>query len=137
MLVEKYHESNCTDKEILTTIDKAIGSSIQLRSKKQLIEQFIRTVNPSGSISDAWRDYIYQQKDNDLDEIISTERLKADETKHLINNSFRDGELKTIGTELDGILPPMSRFGGNNRDVKKQTVIEKLKQFYDKYFGLV
>ena len=137
MLVEKYHKSNCTDKEILTTIDKAIGSSIQLRSKKQLIEQFIKTVNASGNVGEEWRKFICRQKDNDLEEIITTERLKADETKTFIDNSFRDGELKTIGTDIDGILPPMSRFGGNNREVKKQTVIDKLKSFFEKYFGLV
>jgi hypothetical protein len=30
MLVEKYKDSNCKDKNILTVIDKAIGSSIEL-----------------------------------------------------------------------------------------------------------
>ena len=137
MLAQQYHKSNCTDKEILTTIDKAIGSSIQLRSKKQLIEQFIKTVNASGNVGEEWRKFVCRQKDNDLEEIITTERLKADETKTFIDNSFRDGELKTIGTDIDGILPPMSRFGGNNREVKKQTVIDKLKLFFEKYFGLV
>ena len=34
MLVMKYHESNCKDKSILGTIDRAIDSSIQLRSKR-------------------------------------------------------------------------------------------------------
>ena len=44
MLVAKYHESNCKDKNILVTIDKAINSSLELRSKKELIEQFIALV---------------------------------------------------------------------------------------------
>ncbi len=35
MLVAKYHQSNCEDKEILGTIDKAIKSSLALRSKKK------------------------------------------------------------------------------------------------------
>ena len=39
--------------------------------------------------------------------------------KTFIDNSFRDGELKTIGTDIDGILPPMSRFGGSNREEKE------------------
>ena len=47
MLVVKYHESNCNDKNILVAIDKAINSSIQLRSKKELIEDFIESVNIS------------------------------------------------------------------------------------------
>lgn len=40
MLVQKYHDENCKDKEILVAIDKAIRSSLQLRSKKELIERF-------------------------------------------------------------------------------------------------
>lgn len=96
-----------------------------------------KTVKASGNVSDEWRKFIHKQKDNDLDEIITAERLKADETKTFIDNSFRDGELKTIGTDIDGILPPMSRFGGSNREEKKQTVIEKLKAFFEKYFGLI
>ena len=31
----------------------------------------------------------------------------------------------------------MSRFGGGNRTEKKKTVIEKIKAFFEKYFGLV
>ena len=41
MLVKKYHDSNCGDKEILVTIQKAVDASPELRSKKQLIETFI------------------------------------------------------------------------------------------------
>ena len=47
MLVGKYHDGNCEDKEILVAIDKAIKSSLQLRSKKELIENFIATINTS------------------------------------------------------------------------------------------
>ena len=45
MLVVKYHESNCKDEEILVSIDKAIKSSLELRSKKDLIQRFIDRVN--------------------------------------------------------------------------------------------
>ena len=45
MLVEQYHEGNCEDKEILTSIRKAVDASMQLRSKKELIEAFINRVN--------------------------------------------------------------------------------------------
>ena len=60
----------------------------------------------------------------------------ADETKHFIDNSLRDGELKTIGTNIDGILPPMSRFGSGNRAEKKQGVIAKLLGFFERFFGI-
>ena len=51
-------------------------------------------------------------------------------------NAFRDGAIRTTGTDIDKILPAMSRFGGGNRQEKKKTVIEKLKGFFEKYFGV-
>ena len=55
MLVAKYKDSNCKDKDILTTIDKAINSSIELRSKKDLIERFIAQVNASTEVDEEWK----------------------------------------------------------------------------------
>ena len=136
MLVVKYHESNCKDKNIRVTIDKAINSSIQLRSKKELIEDFIESVNISTKVDEDWRKFVQEQKEKDLAEIIDKERLKSEETKKFIDNSFRDGILKTIGTDIDKIMPPVSRFGGGRAE-KKEGIIEKLKKFFEKYFGLV
>lgn len=45
--------------------------------------------------------------------------------------------LKTTGTDVDRILPPVSRFGGGNRTAKKDGIIAKLQAFFDKYFGLI
>lgn len=52
------------------------------------------------------------------------------------DNSFRDGQVRTTGTDIDKILPPMSRFGGGNRQEKKKAAIEKLQGFFERYFGL-
>lgn len=51
-------------------------------------------------------------------------------------NAFRDGEMKTSGTDIDKLMPPISRFGGGGRARKKQSVIDKLKIFFEKYFGI-
>ena len=137
MLVQKYHDSQCKDKEILIDIQKAVDSSSELRSKKELIETFIAGVNEIDDVLDEWHKFVVAQKDRELDEIIKEHNLKPDEANKLVNNAFRDGELKTTGTDIDGIMPPMRRFGGGNRAEKKQTVIERLKQFFEKYFGVV
>ncbi|MCC8185739.1 type I restriction endonuclease subunit R [Cloacibacillus porcorum] len=137
MLVAKYHDGNCEDKEILVTISKAVNSSIQLRSKKELIESFIRTVNVSTEVDADWRKFVLEQKESDLSVIITGEKLKPEETRKFIDNSFRDGALKTTGTDIDKIMPPVSRFGGAKRADKKQGVIEKLSNFFEKYIGLV
>lgn len=136
LLVQKYHDSNCTNKEILVNISKAIGSSIQLRSKKELIENFIGSVNADTDVEKSWKDFVRQRKDEDLKEIIDSEHLKPQETKIFIDNSFRDGQVRTTGTDIDKILPPMSRFGGGNRQEKKKSVIDKIQAFFDRYFGL-
>lgn len=137
MLVAKFHESNCTDKSILVSIDKAVNSSLQLRSKKELIEHFIQTVNATTKVDQDWKKFVEEQKESDLANIISEEKLKQKETRRLIINSFRDGLLKTTGTDIDKIMPPVSRFGGGNREVKKQNIIDRLMGFFEKYFGLV
>lgn len=136
MLVEKYHDGNCEDKEILSTIRKAVDASIQLRSKKELIEQFISRVNVESSVQSDWRRYVSEQEEADLTAIVSGENLKPIETREFMENAFRDGAIKTTGTDIDKLMPPVSRFGGGNRSKKKQGIIEKFKVFFEKYFGL-
>lgn len=136
LLVQKYHDTNCTDKEILVNISKAIGSSLQLRSKKELIESFISSVNADTDVDRGWREYVQRRKAEDLNEIIESEHLKPEETEKFIESSFRDGQVRTTGTDIDKILPPMSRFGGGNRQEKKKSVIEKIQSFFERYFGL-
>ena len=137
LLVKNYHESNCKNKEILVNISKAVSASMHLRSKKELIEDFVASVNTDTDVDEAWEAYVKQRKQDDLDAIIASENLKADETARFVENAFRDGAIRTTGTDIDKILPAMSRFGGGNRQEKKKTVIEKLKVFFEKYFGVI
>lgn len=138
MLVEKYHAKNCEDQEILASIDRAIDSSIQLRSKKELIHGFINTMNAATVVERDWHTFVAKQKEEDLGEIIQTEKLKPEETKRFLDNSFRDGTLKTTGTDIDKLMPPVSRFGGGGgkRAAKKQGIIAKLASFFEKYLGV-
>ena len=136
MKVAEYYKSNKKDKEILIDIKKAINSSIELRSKKELIEGFIDRVNSSKNVTDDFKKFVREEKEKDLEKVIEEEKLKPEETKKFIDNSLREGTLKTTGTDIDKLLPPVSRFGGGNRAEKKLGVIEKLKVFFDKYLGL-
>ena len=136
MLVAKYHQSNCEDKEILGTIDKAIKSSLALRSKKELIDGFISKINADTNVMDDWGKFVKEQKEIDLKKIINDENLNEEETRKFLDNAFRDGQVKTNGTDIERILPPMRRFGGGNRAKKKENIIVKVKKFFEKYFGL-
>lgn len=137
MLVAKYHQSNCTDKEILGSIDKAIKSSLALRSKKDLIDNFISRINANTDVMKDWTKFVIEQKETDLKTLIEDENLNEEETRKFIDNSFRDGQVKTTGTDIEKILPPMRRFGGGNRNERKQSIIEKILKFFEKYFGIV
>lgn len=136
MLVAKYHESNCTDKEILGSIDKAIKSSLALRSKKELIDTFISKINVNTDVMNDWSKFVKEQEETDLKKLIEEENLNEEETRKFIDNSFRDGQVKTSGTDIEKILPPMRRFGGGNRAERKQTIIDKILKFFEKYFGI-
>ena len=137
MLVEKFHATNCKDKEILVNIEKAIGSSPSLRSKKELIMDFVSKVN-TGNVTDEWRAYVTERKNAELEAIINEEKLKPEETAKFIENAFRDGVLKTTGTDIDKIMPPVPLFGGGgNRAEKKKGILEKLKGFFERFFGLL
>ncbi len=136
MLVSKYHKTNCKDKEILGSINTAINSSLALRSKKELIEGFIDKINVNNDIYKDWTAFVKEQKEHDLETLIEEENLNSEETRKFLDNSFRDGEVKTTGTDIEKILPPMRRFGGDNKTERKQTIIEKISKFFEKYFGI-
>lgn len=136
MLVQKYHNSHCEDKELLINIRKAVDSSPELRSKKQLIENFVENINDVDDVVSEWRSYVAEEKEKELKEIISSENLKENETRQFIDDCFESGEVKTTGTDIERILPPVSRFGKGNRSAKKQGVIAKIKKFFERFFGI-
>ena len=137
LLVKKYHDSHCEDKEVLIDIRKAMDASPELRSKKALIETFIGGINDVDDVLTEWRSFVVEQKEKELASIVEEENLKPEETRKFVENAFRDGEIKTTGTDIDKLMPPVSRFGGGNRAEKKQTIIDKLLTFFEKYFGIV
>ena len=136
MLVQKYHNSHCEDKEILISIRKAVDSSPELRSKKQLIENFVENINDVDDVVSEWRSYVAEEKEKELREIIASENLKENETRQFIDDCFESGEVKTTGTDIEKILPPVSRFGKGNRSTKKQGVIAKIMKFFERFFGI-
>lgn len=136
ILVQKYHDSHCQDKEVRIAIEKAIDSSPELRSKKALIENFINGINEIDDVMAEWRAYIAEEKEKELQKIIAEEGLKPEETRKYIANCFRDGEVKTTGTDIANIMPPVSLFGGGDREKKKQSVIQRISAFFERFFGI-
>jgi type I restriction enzyme R subunit len=136
-LIRKYHESHLKDKEIIISINKAIDSSVELRNKKDLIQKFIQSLTPGTNVTDDLQSFVDEKKMEELDKIISEENLDKEETYKFINNAFRDGYVQTTGTGLAKILPPVSRFTPTGeRTQKRETVIEKIKAFFNRFWDI-
>ena len=135
LLVKKYHDSHCEDKEILISINRAIDSSLELRSKKALIETFIAGINDADDVMIEWREFVAKEREKELAQIIEQENLKPKETRKFVEYSFRDGVMKTTGTDIDKLMPPMSRFGGG-REKKKSGIIKRLLEFFERFLGI-
>ncbi|HND14615.1 MAG TPA: type I restriction endonuclease subunit R, partial [Pseudomonadales bacterium] len=139
MLVERYLKDRGSgqDKEIRATIERTINSSPSLRNKKDLIDAFVDSVSPKARVDTEWQAFVARKKVEELDRIILEEGLNAEETKAFVDHAFRDGAIPTTGTAITKILPPVSRFAkNNNHSAKKQSVLEKLAAFFERYFGL-
>ncbi len=127
-LIRQYHESNTKDSEIIVKIKKAVGSSLELRSKKDLIEQFIDSLTPSTKVDDGWHAFIEKKRQEELERIIADENLNKEETFKFIENAFRDGYIQESGTAITKVLPPVSRFTpSGERSQKRETVLVKIK----------
>lgn len=137
-LVEKYRDSGKQDREIIADIRRKISSSANLRNKKDLIESFIDSLNPDAdSVTDEWVRFVQEARSRELETIIAEEKLKPAETRSYIDQCFREGEIKETGTEITRILPPIPLFTPKRQSQeKKNTVIARLKAFFERFFDI-
>jgi type I restriction enzyme R subunit len=140
LLVQKLKESNGDgpqDKELLASIDRAVSSSLTLRSKKDLIDRFISQVNVGSDIQSSWREFMSDQKKMELEEIIEEERLDVPSAHLFMDQAFRDGELEIAGPALSRMLPPKSMFSeSNEHGEQKLRVLTRLQSFFERFASL-
>jgi len=139
LLVERYLKKKGTgdDKEIRVAIVRAINASPGLRNKKDLIESFVDSVTTKTWVDAQWQDFVAAKKTEELERIIAEENLNPEAAREFIGNAFRDGGIPTGGTAITKILPPVSRFSKNSgHAARKQSVLDKLAAFFERFFGL-
>jgi type I restriction enzyme R subunit len=125
------------NKEIKAKINKTVLSSFSLRSKKDLIEKFIESINNDSDVEGQWKKFVEEAKTEELGKIISDEDLNPQETIAFINKALADGELKSAGTAVTKLLPAKNMFSPSyEHSLQKSLVIEKLKAFFDRFSNL-
>ncbi|HWJ65302.1 MAG TPA: type I restriction endonuclease subunit R [Nocardioides sp.] len=141
MLVMKWREAKAGGNEHVsqvTDILDAVEASPTLRNKRDLIVAFVDSQSVSDDVGDDWRQFISERRDAELDALIAEEALKSEETRAFVAGAFRDGAVPTTGTAITKILPPASRFSkDNNHAAKKQRVLGKLIDFFERFAGLL
>lgn len=113
-----------------------MNASPDMRDKRDLIEQFIERMTPEEGkdVGAEWEQYIDEEKRKQLDAIIDEENLKPKETETFIKRAFADGYVTETGTGIAKILPPSNPFLPESGK-KKQTVLEKLKAYLQRFLG--
>ena len=136
-LIKRYHEDHNKNREILVDINKAIDSSVELRNKKDLINQFITSLDIHSVVDEDWQKFVDKKKIEELEKIIDNEGLDHDATYVFVRNSFRDGSVATTGTAITKVLPPVSRFSPTGeRTQKRESVLSKLTSFFERFFDI-
>lgn len=138
-LVKKFGPDQDKNQEITSDIRKAVNSSMELRNKKDLIEEFIKNIDISASVDDTWQNFVEKKRMEEIEKIILEENLNREKTFDFIEKSFKIGQILENGTDISNILPKISRFKqteNENRAEKKKSVLEKLKAFFEKFFDI-
>ena len=139
LLVDKYRASfgDGKDKEVHAQISRAVDASPSLRSKRDLVENFVNSVSVEGTVDQQWRAFVASERETELESIITSQKLKPELTRAFVEAAFRDGQLRTTGTEITRILPPASRFNreAGHGDLKRR-VVEALTIYFHRFFGL-
>lgn len=137
-LVGQLTGEETNDREIVIKVMKSVEASPDLRNKEELIRDFIDRHTPGNDVHDQWQDFVRKSQKNEIEKIISEEKLKRDKALEYVSQAFRDGEVRDGGTSLANILPPMGLFGnaGAKRAEKKKTVLQKIKDFFDRFFDI-
>lgn len=136
-LIRRYHEDHINNRELLIDINKAIDSSVELRNKKDLINQFITSLDVHSAVDDDWKKFVEEKKIEELEKIIASENLDHDATYTFIQNAFRDGSVATTGTAITKVLPPVSRFSpSGDRTKKRESVLTKFTNFFERFFDI-
>ena len=138
-LVKKYKDENSQDREVtLRDIDRAIKSSPQMRDKKDLIEAFVKSITPTSDVDDDWNSFVRTKMQEEINDIITTERLKDAPARKFIRDSFDNGFVQTEGTGIADIMPPINPFKKDaGREEKKIAILDKIKALFNRFYDLV
>jgi len=141
MLIEKYLKKKGEDgaEDIRDSIERAIKSSLNLRSKKDLIDRFVESVTTKSNVGNQWGEFIRNERMKEINQIIASAKLNPNETLLFMQNSFRNGAVLETGTAIAKILPAnASIFSKDNQySTLKDNVFTQLNKYFERFYDLI
>ena len=107
------------------------------RDRGSLLGQLGQALSATAQVDSAWAAFIERKRAEELERIVADEGLDAAATRAFVEVAFRDGALQPTGTAIAKILPAVSRFGPQGaHGAKKLSVLSRLSDYFDRFFGL-
>lgn len=123
--------------EATREIARAVDASPSLRSKGDLIADFLAAVSTEEDVREQWRNFLSERQDEELSRIIEEEGLEPEVARSFMEGAFRDGYVPSTGVAITRVLPPSSKFSPDGAHAaKKKAVLGRLQAFFDRYFDL-
>lgn len=139
-LIFENNKKHHTKEALIEEVRRTIRSSIANRAKEHLVVEYIQqtdldSIDDKSSIIDSFFLFAQKRKKEEAMEMIQAENLNTEEAKRYIKTSLDHGFASENGTGINAILPRMSPLNPQYL-TKKQTVLQKIAAFVDKYKGV-
>lgn len=135
MVQAKLEECGASEKTLeLDDILSLMLSRPELRSKKELIQNFVDTLTRESNVVACFHEYVQKEIEREITEMVSTQNLKEKETREYVAMCLKSREVITNGTALSNCLPAFNPITQSKLRLKaKDILVEKIQSFLDVY----
>ena len=139
LIIEKKQEGK-ESKDIEEEITRVASSSIETRSKKELLLKYIQNHDLEQfenveDILESFYAYAKVEREKKIDEVVSENNLNEDKARYYIKRSLSKGYATDEGMDLDNCITGVSRLGGA-REKKKNGFLKKVRKIVEEFVGI-
>ncbi|MCP2123756.1 UNVERIFIED_ORG: type I restriction enzyme R subunit [Pantoea agglomerans] len=139
-LIFEHNRKNKSKAGLIDEVRRLIRASLGSRAKESLVVDFINQtdldkISDKASIIDAFFAFAQVEQLREAQELIGSESLNEEAAKRYITISLKREFASDNGTELNDVLPKMSRLNPQYLK-KKQNVFQKISAFVEKFKGV-
>ena len=139
LILEKKQEGK-ESKDIEEEITRVASSSIETRSKKELLLKYIQNHDLEQfenveDILESFYAYAKVEREKKIDEVVSENNLNEDKARYYIKRSLSKGYATDEGMDLDNCITGVSRLGGA-REKKKNGFLKQVRKIVEEFVGI-